>query len=99
MNFLKFTSNVESARLSYPIKNTGMRLNTPMPMVISATRPKIIKNAPIENTVVNANIIAPPIIASNNLLYLFAHKTLTEFEVPIITSRGYGVFIPKKKHH
>jgi hypothetical protein len=98
MNFLKFTSNGEMARLSYSRKNTGMRLNVPMPIVISATRPNIIKNTlPIENTVVNANIIAPPIIASNNLLYLFAHKTLTEFEVPIITSRGYGVFIPKKK--
>ncbi len=99
MNFLKFTSNGEMARLSYSRKNTGMRLNVPMPIVISATRPNIIKNTlPIENTVVNANIIAPPIIASNNLLYLFAHKTLTEFEVPIITSRGYGVFIPKKKN-
>ena len=48
MNFLKFTSNVESARLSYPIKTTG--LTAPMPTVISATSP-IIKNAAIEKTI------------------------------------------------
>lgn len=88
MNFLKFTSNGEMARLSYSRKNTGMRLTTPMPMVISATSP-IIKNAAIENIA--------PIVANNNILYLFAHKTLTDFEVPIIISRGYGVFMPKKK--
>ena len=64
----------------------------PMPMVM---RPKIIKNAPIENTGANETIV--PIVANNNILYLFAHKTLTDFEVPIITSRGHGVFIPKKK--
>jgi hypothetical protein len=52
-------------------------------------------NAPIENTCANATI--GPIIANNNILYLFAHKTLTDFEVPIITSGRHGVFIPKKK--
>ncbi len=32
----------------------------------------------------------------NNILYLLNHKTLTDFEVPIINKRGFGVFIPKK---
>jgi hypothetical protein len=53
------------------------------------------KNAPIENTFINANLA--PIVANNNILYLFAHKTLTDFEIPIITSHGHGVLIPKKK--
>ena len=31
----------------------------------------------------------------NNILYLLNHKTLTDFEVPIIIKQGFGVFIPK----
>lgn len=30
-----------------------------------------------------------------NILYLLNHKTLTDFEVPILTKIGYGVYIPK----
>ncbi len=32
---------------------------------------------------------------ANNILYLLNHKTLTDFEVPIINKRGFGIFIPK----
>lgn len=30
-----------------------------------------------------------------NILYMLNHKTLTDFEVPILNRAGYGVFIPK----
>lgn len=30
-----------------------------------------------------------------NVLYLLNHKTLTDFEVPILIKKGYGVYIPK----
>lgn len=32
----------------------------------------------------------------SNILYLLNHKTLTDFEVPLLIKRGYGVYIPKK---
>ena len=31
-----------------------------------------------------------------NVLYLLSHKTLTDFEIPIIRNRGYNCYIPKK---
>jgi len=31
----------------------------------------------------------------NNILYLLNHKTLTDFEVPLLIKKGYGVYIPK----
>jgi len=31
----------------------------------------------------------------NNILYLLNHKVLTDFEVPILNKKGYGVYIPK----
>lgn len=34
--------------------------------------------------------------SSKNILYLLNHKTLTDFEVPILMKRGFGVYIPKK---
>ena len=33
--------------------------------------------------------------SSKNVLYLLNHKTLTDFEVPILIKRGFGVYIPK----
>jgi len=98
---------VETARLSYPINPTGLTtlISSTSPTVetarlsysrkpmglttlISAMSP-LIKNAP--------NVNVQPVQSNNNILYLFAHKTLTDFEVPIITSRGYGIFMPKQK--
>lgn len=32
---------------------------------------------------------------NNNILYLLNHKTLTDFEVPILINNGYGVYIVK----
>lgn len=32
----------------------------------------------------------------NNILYLLNHKTLTDFEVPILINKNFGVYIPKK---
>lgn len=31
-----------------------------------------------------------------NILYLLNHQTLTDFEIPILIKKGYGVLIPKK---
>lgn len=31
----------------------------------------------------------------NNILYLLNHKTLTDFEVPILINKNFGVYIPK----
>jgi hypothetical protein len=31
----------------------------------------------------------------NNIFYLLCHKTLTEFELPILIEKGCGVFLPK----
>ena len=59
--------------------------------IITVSRPTISNHSGI--------VPSTPIeyVAKNNILYLLAHKTLTDFEIPIIISRGYGVFIPKKK--
>ena len=35
-------------------------------------------------------------MTNENILYLFNHKTLTDFEVPILINNGYGVCIVKK---
>lgn len=32
----------------------------------------------------------------NNILYILGHKTLTDFEVPILIKKGYGVLVAKK---
>ena len=32
----------------------------------------------------------------NNILYLINHKTLCNYEIPIIINKGYGVFVSKK---
>ena len=32
----------------------------------------------------------------NNILYLINHKTLTDFEIPLLLNKGYGVLINKK---
>lgn len=32
----------------------------------------------------------------SNILYLLNHKTLTDFEVPLLVKKGYGVYLPKK---
>lgn len=34
--------------------------------------------------------------SNHNILYLLCHPTLTDFEVPILISKGYGVFLVKK---
>jgi len=31
-----------------------------------------------------------------NILYLLSHKTLTDFEIPIMRNKGYNCYIPKK---
>ena len=31
-----------------------------------------------------------------NILYLLSHKTLTDFEIPIMRNKGYYCYIPKK---
>ena len=36
-----------------------------------------------------------PISNSGNILYLLNHKTLTDFEVPILINKGFSCFIPK----
>lgn len=87
MNFSKFNFGTSNSTIRTHRHKTIQRPLLKNNVDISVTRPII------KNTVSNA----PRIVANNNILYLFAHKTLTEFEVPIITSRGYGVFIPKKK--
>ena len=35
-------------------------------------------------------------IKKNNILYLLNHKTLTDFEIPILINKGYGVLTSKK---
>jgi len=33
-----------------------------------------------------------------NILYLLSHKTLTEFEIPIMRNKGYNCYIQKKSY-
>ena len=82
--------------LNSKLKLQHMHSQKPGGLVIPVSRPTISNHIPVEKQ------ITPPTpvesyVANNNILYLLAHKTLTDFEIPIIISRGYGVFIPKKK--